>query len=492
MQENFEQLDGKNTRVLRFTDSGAVVNAGKECQAISVHEAVCKAELPASTVNGMHAFLTTSVQVELGDKDDELTSDRQLGTVDLGDGDDKATITASGSVRGGEGNDVIRVSGGADFGTTISGDAGDDELYGAGAGIEGRKFTGGPGNDKLNGSEGEDSLDGGPGDDEIHGNNGGDQITGGPGSDQLYGDSDDDFINAYDGETSVPDTIDGGEGQNSISYAESHSNLDINLQTNRVRDAAGVEDTLRSIQHVMSGSGDDVLTGDGNYNSLIGGLGNDKLVGGSGNDFLYGGNMSAPLQKQGHDDDTLIGEGGDDILEGAGGANKLYGGNGSDQMTSVGDGAPDTFDAGQGNDKISMYVAGEVAHCGPGNDSIEHSVKGAISDRDCEGIQLNSLLLFQLPVALRKKEVRIPVTCVRQMQHKRRCPMKISMRLGAVTIAAGHFSVRFGKHVLHVPVAAQRLAKLQSNTPVTVHVKLYNFAKKKSEIFAYTVTLNKE
>ena len=49
------------------------------------------------------------------------------------------------------------------------------------------------------------------------------------------------------------------------------------------------EDTLRNIENLIGGSGNDVLTGDGLANRLEGGAGNDLLKGGGGADtFVFG------------------------------------------------------------------------------------------------------------------------------------------------------------------------------------------------------------
>ncbi len=48
-------------------------------------------------------------------------------------------------------------------------------------------------------------------------------------------------------------------------------------------------DTLSSIENVIGGSGQDVLTGNAVANSLYGGNGDDTLSGAGGNDRLFGG-----------------------------------------------------------------------------------------------------------------------------------------------------------------------------------------------------------
>ncbi|QLF94319.1 retention module-containing protein [Pseudomonas sp. ABC1] len=94
-----------------------------------------------------------------------------------------------------------------------------------------------------------------------------------------------------------------------------------------------------------------VLDGSGNsLNNLIGGAGNDVLTGGDGDDILRGG----------AGDDTLIGGAGNDILIGGDGDDILIGGSGDNILTG-GSGA-DTFKwlAGDtGNDRITDFDASE-------------------------------------------------------------------------------------------------------------------------------------
>jgi len=73
-------------------------------------------------------------------------------------------------------------------------------------------LIGGEGNDKLVGSARPDRLVGGPGDDLLHGMLGNDLLDGGAGSDQMFGGAGDDRFIANDEQ---PDTVDGGEGNDS-------------------------------------------------------------------------------------------------------------------------------------------------------------------------------------------------------------------------------------------------------------------------------------
>ncbi len=86
-----------------------------------------------------------------------------------------------GGVRGGNGNDVIRVNGG----TWAEGGNGKDKLYATGA--SNAALAGGKENDLIKGGGGPDILEGGTGDDVIYGRGGADQIWGNSGNDRLHG-----------------------------------------------------------------------------------------------------------------------------------------------------------------------------------------------------------------------------------------------------------------------------------------------------------------
>jgi serralysin len=102
------------------------------------------------------------------------------------------TLTACGyTCHGGAGNDSLH--GGlseknaeyTDYGNALYGDDGNDKLYGnAGSDL----LQGGRGNDTLYGGTGDDKLYGNSGDDLLHGGAGADSLSGGPGSDRVHQD----------------------------------------------------------------------------------------------------------------------------------------------------------------------------------------------------------------------------------------------------------------------------------------------------------------
>ena len=177
----------------------------------------------------------------------------------------------------------------------IDGGAGDDALFGGGGDD---KILGGLGNDLIDGGSGADDIYGGDGNDIIYG--GGDGILEGDvwDSDRIYGGEGDDILRGGGGTDLLQggagaDILDGGAGLNDeADYSDKTAAVLVVLDG--ARDSMvfvdGVaEDTIRNIENVQGGSGNDVLVGDGQANELRGLDGNDVLRGGAGNDVLDGG-----------------------------------------------------------------------------------------------------------------------------------------------------------------------------------------------------------
>ncbi|WP_370631425.1 hypothetical protein [Methylosinus sp. Sm6] len=79
-------------------------------------------------------------------------------------------------------------------------------------------------------------------------------------------------------QASGADTLDGGAGVDALDYSNKFESVVLTLKgsANTVAPVDGVaEDTIRNIENVYSGSGDDVLSGDDLANLLSGGGGND-------------------------------------------------------------------------------------------------------------------------------------------------------------------------------------------------------------------------
>ena len=138
------------------------------------------------------------------------------------------------------------------------------------------------------------------------------------------------------------DSLDGGDGYDILRYDRNEAgNIKANLLSGRASgqwDGSGFNHTFTGLEALISGSGNDTLTGDdgnnyleakGGDDTLRGGNGRDDMIGGDGNDIIEGG--------QGND----IGDGGDGI-------DQLFGGAGNDDL--AGDGGNDTLEGGTGGD----------------------------------------------------------------------------------------------------------------------------------------------
>ena len=184
-----------------------------------------------------------------------------------------------------------------------------DPLLGGGPKVEPsgvNHLVGGGGNDVLDGGLGPDAYDGGPGNDTV---TYGQLVV--PG-DAVFG----------------PETFSARTepvAASNYGAANDGSFFDHNLAypTN------GQTDSIGHVEHIVGGSGDDVLSGGEGGDTLDGAGGNDTLKGNSGNDQLNGGDGADSIDG-GAGNDTIDGGAGDDTLNGGVGADTLLGGDGTD------------------------------------------------------------------------------------------------------------------------------------------------------------------
>jgi Ca2+-binding RTX toxin-like protein len=146
--------------------------------------------------------------------------------------------------------------------------------------------TGGSGNDILTGNTLNNVLVGGSGNDTLNGARGNDSLFGGLGDDiYVFGVAatpEADFV------TELP-----GEGIDRLSFTSISTAVVLDLSSTAVQNVH-TNRTLQlnsagTFENATSGSGNDVLTGNAQNNTLIGGSGNDTLNGLAGNDTTLGG-----------------------------------------------------------------------------------------------------------------------------------------------------------------------------------------------------------
>jgi Ca2+-binding RTX toxin-like protein len=214
--------------------------------------------------------------------------------------------------------------------------------------------------DLIIGDANANTIDGADSDDIIDGLGGADNLSGGAGNDLF-------IMNADDG----ADTVDGGSGsEDTISYANLDSTQGISVTldgttSKTVTITNGTNDSIKNIENVTGGAGNDTIIGDGFNNILIGNSGNDSIEGGAAKDTLYGG-VGIDTLKGDDGEDTIFGGVDKDIINGGAGNDILYGGDKSLSEADV-----DTDETGTGNDTIYGDAGVDIIYGRDGDDTLD-------------------------------------------------------------------------------------------------------------------------
>lgn len=290
------------------------------------------------TATGGHAtgdVISNFENVIGGSGMDFLAGNGQGNRLDGGGmGDQLLGLAGDDVLNGGTGWDRIEGGVGAD---TMIGGSGNDTLsyYADSAGVEVRLFngtaTGGhatgdvfSGFERVWGGSGDDFLAGDGGANRLDGWNGDDTLLGINGDDTLLGGIGDDLIDGGNG----ADELDGGAfGNDTLSYATDSAGIEIRLYNGTALGGQATGDVFSNFEHVIGGTGSDLLIGDNGANHLMGGLGADTLNGGTNDDTLFGGAGT----------DFLIGGAGNDVLEGGIAGDTINGGAGTDTASYASD-----------------------------------------------------------------------------------------------------------------------------------------------------------
>ena len=292
------------------------------------------------------------------------------------------------------------------------------------------------GNDVIAGLGGDDVIEGLGGTDYLCGFAGGDRILGGGGADRISGDAGDDAILGGGGDDYLlgwggDDSIDGGVGNDIASWWNATTAVIADLSTGTATGEGN--DSLRSIEGLEGGSGDDSLSGDGGSNWIAPGPGDDIVDGagkidfvnyfysktavqvdlaagtatGEGTDTLSGiegvyGSKLADTITGNDGNDWIIPGPGNDIVDGAGGLNDSVNfawsnsavnvdlsvgtatGEGTDTLVGIesvigsshndtitGDDKENTLSGGGGNDNISGGAGNDQIFGDAGDDTID-------------------------------------------------------------------------------------------------------------------------
>lgn len=273
---------------------------------------------------------------------------------------------------------------------------------------------GGDGDDMIYGSPGEDVIRGGQGRDDLYGEAGDDRFeltagdtdfnrySGADGYDRLVGRSGDDIfrLRTFSGEFTVEE-IDGLAGDNSILGSRYNDVLDFrntSLRNIDFIDGGDGDDVIygsAGLDVIRDGKGRDDLYGDGgddrfeltagdtDFNRYSGGEGYDRLVGTSRNDVFRLGTFTGEFTVEEIDGvrgrnrilgtpnndvldfrntnlikiDVIDGGGGNDIIYGSAKADVIRGGKGRNDL--YGEGGDDRFELAAGDNDFNRYSGGE-------------------------------------------------------------------------------------------------------------------------------------
>jgi Ca2+-binding RTX toxin-like protein len=228
--------------------------------------------------------------VEISDGPGGTTIVDSGATIDPGAG---CTAVSANEVTCAEGSPWARLGDGNDTGAVLAGHAGilggpgDDELSLCAA-CSGSLY-GNDGNDHLVSSDAFSILDGGAGDDVLEGGDGNQWIAGQTGNDLITGGAGADSIAPGPG----TDGVDGGANRDTLLYAQARGRVIVDLksgvalgegpdQFDSIEDIVGSRfgDDLRGngmLNEIRSGGGADVIRGRGYPDALFAGAGNDII-----------------------------------------------------------------------------------------------------------------------------------------------------------------------------------------------------------------------
>ncbi|MFK0209528.1 calcium-binding protein, partial [Agrobacterium sp. NPDC090283] len=151
-------------------------------------------------------------------------------------------------------------------------------------------------NGTIVGDSTNEAINGGAASEVIRGGAGDDQLNGAGGDDFIFGDAGNDTLSGGDGNDTLEgglglDHYDGGNGFDTVDFSYSSADWVVNLSMGKAHTLVNPEgiETLVSIERIVTGSGDDNLTGGNGDEVFVTGAGNDRLEGGAGDDELLGG-----------------------------------------------------------------------------------------------------------------------------------------------------------------------------------------------------------
>ncbi|VAW23184.1 hypothetical protein MNBD_ALPHA11-292, partial [hydrothermal vent metagenome] len=193
----------------------------------------------------------------------------------------------------------------------------------------------------------------------IDANPPGNIINAGAGNDEIYA-------------ATGADQIDGGGGEDLVSYSVSSAAVDVDLGANTASGGYAEGDVLSNIENLEGSRFDDNLVGNADDNILTGLAGADQIDGGAGTDtanyFASDEGVTVSLV-------TGLGTGGDAQGDQLSNIENLIGSEFDDQL--IGDAGINRIDGGDGDDIIAGSVGADELIGGDGVDILDYSTSAA-------------------------------------------------------------------------------------------------------------------
>jgi Ca2+-binding RTX toxin-like protein len=336
-----------------------------------------------------------------GTGNDEVTGSTAINDIFTDDGDDTVFgSTANDTLDGGADTDTLDYSA---FGDGVDVDLGAGIAVGTTSGTDTisnfENIVMGAGNDSIIADDEDNALNGGAGDDEyiFEDNTNTDTVADSAGDDTFQFDTTVDLFftldstpDVVDGGSTVdvsstgaienfiggsgddtfemalsftPDSVDGRGGTDTIDYNLFNDALNINLDTGVATNTVTTETTtISNIETVVSGTGNDTVTGDASDNTIFTNEGNDTIIGSAGNDTLNGGNNTDTVDYSTFGADLVV-----DLDGGSATGAPID----TDTLTSI-----ENATTGTGNDTLIASAGNNNLNGGDGNDVYDFSANG--------------------------------------------------------------------------------------------------------------------
>ncbi|NDV50644.1 S8 family serine peptidase [Salipiger sp. PrR003] len=177
----------------------------------------------------------------------------------------------------------------------------------------------------------------------------------------------DDFAELVAGDPTRGELSDSAGDRDILNSAASSRNNVIDIRDGSASSVGGGELTVHGIEHVISGVGDDSISGNEGANTVFSDYGADTVNGNGGDDYLVTG-AGDDVIHGGTGDDRIVAQSGNDTVFGGEGADTLFGGDGEDWIG--GDDGDDLIFSWFNSDSVAGGAGDDTIYAGHGNDTI--------------------------------------------------------------------------------------------------------------------------